>query len=238
MSDSITAPALVRAIAAALAPLADPARAPPMAAYMRDRFAFLGIAMPARRNAVRAVMRDAKARADEAALLTAAQALWRKRGREYQYVAVDMLAACERALSPRALPVLATLVTTNSWWDTVDGLAANVVGPLVRRNPEGLRTLDAWCGDDNPWLRRAALLHQLRYGSATDAKRLFAYCVANAADPDFFVRKAIGCALRQYAYTDAPAVRSFLEADRQRLSPLSLREAGKHLSMTTKRESR
>ena len=209
-----------------------------MAAYMRDQFAFLGVAMPARRNAVGAILRDAKARADEATLLAAARALWRKREREYQYVAIDLLAACERALSPRALPVLATLIATKSWWDTVDGLAANVVGPLVRRNPEVLRTLDAWCGDDDPWLRRAVLLHQLRYGSATDAKRLFAYCVANAADPDFFVRKAIGWALRQYAYTDAPAVRSFLEAEQRRLSPLSLREAGKHLSMTTKRESR
>ena len=238
MPEVLSAPALVRAIAAALAPLADPARAQPMAAYMRDRFAFLGVAMPARRNAVQALVRDARSRADEATLLTAAEALWRKREREHQYVAVDMLAACERALSPRALPVLATLVTTKSWWDTVDGLAANVVGPLVRRHP-GLRpTLDAWSGDDDMWLRRTALLHQLRYGGATDAKRLFAYCVANAADPDFFVRKAIGWALRQYAYIDAPAVRSFLEAEQQRLSPLSLREAGKHLSMTTKRESR
>jgi len=238
MPEFLSAPALVRAIAAALAPLADPARARPMAAYMRDRFAFLGIPMPARRKAVRALLHDARSRADEATLLATAQALWRKREREYQYVAVDMLAACERALSPRALPVLATLVTTKSWWDTVDGIAANVVGPLVRRNP-GLRpTVDAWSGDDNPWLRRTALLHQLRYGSATDAKRLFAYCVANAVDPDFFVRKAIGWALRQYAYADAPAVRSFLETEQQRLSPLSLREAGKHLSLTTQRESR
>jgi 3-methyladenine DNA glycosylase AlkD len=238
MPETLTAAALVRALAAALAPLADPARAQPMSAYMRDRFAFLGIATPARRNAVRFLLRDARSRADEATLWTAAQALWRKREREYQYVAVDMLVGCERALSPRALPMLATLVTTKSWWDTVDGLAANVVGPLVSRNP-GLRpTVDAWSGDDNPWLRRTALLHQLRYGSATDAKRLFAYCVANAADPDFFVRKAIGWALRQYAYADAPAARSFLEAEQQRLSPLSLREAGKHLSLTTKRESR
>jgi len=209
-----------------------------MAAYMRDQFVFLGVAMPARRDAIRAIVRDATARADEATLLAAAQALWRKREREYQYVAVDVLAACERVLSPQALPVLATLVTTKSWWDTVDGLAANVVGPLVRRTPGLRRTLDAWSGDDNRWLRRTTLLHQLRYGSATDAKRLFAYCVANAADPDFFVRKAIGWALRQYAYADTPAVRSFLETKRQRLSPLSLREAGKHLSMTAKRESR
>ncbi len=71
-----------------------------------------------------------------------------------------------------------------------------------------------------------------------DAKRPFACCVANAGDPDFFVRKAIGWALRQYAYADAPAVRSFLEAEQRRLSPLSLREAGKHLSMTRNRESR
>jgi 3-methyladenine DNA glycosylase AlkD len=89
--------------------------------------------------------------------------------------------------------------------------------------------VDAWSGDDNLWLRRTAILHQLKYGARTDARRLFAYCVANANDSDFFIRKAIGWALRQFAYADRAAVQMFLARERARLSPLSLREAGKHL---------
>jgi len=229
MPASLPAPAIVRSIVRALAPLADPMRAPPMVAYMRDQFAFLGIATPDRRAATREIVRAARADADEEALVAAARSLWRKREREYQYAAVDLLVACAAKLTPAVLPAVAGFITTHSWWDTVDALAAGVVGPLAMRHPVLRRTLDAWSSDDNLWLRRTAILHQLRYGEATDARRLFAYCVANACDHDFFVRKAIGWALRQYAYTDPQAVRDFLRAEQGRLSPLSLREAGKHL---------
>jgi len=230
MPTPLSASGIVRGAADALAPLADPARAGPMAVYMRDRFAFLGIPTPVRRAATRELIKRARAKADQADLLASAQSLWRKAQREYHYVAVDLLAACEQRLTPHALPVVALLVTTQSWWDTVDGLAAHVVGPLVARHVLLRGMLDAWSSDENLWLRRTAILHQLRYGGRTDARRLFAYCVANADDPDFFIRKAIGWALRQYAYTDPQAVRSFLRAEQERLSPLSLREAGKHLS--------
>ena len=89
--------------------------------------------------------------------------------------------------------------------------------------------MDAWSADDNMWLVRTAILHQLHYGAATDAERLFGYCTRQAGHPDFFVRKAIGWALRHYARTDAEAVRGFLAAHRHELSPLSVREAAKHL---------
>jgi 3-methyladenine DNA glycosylase AlkD len=84
--------------------------------------------------------------------------------------------------------------------------------------------------DENLWIVRTALLHQLRFKDATDAARLFAYCRLQAGHPDFFVRKAIGWALREYAYTDADAVRAFLADEAPRLSAMSIREASKHLS--------
>lgn len=236
MPATLPAPAIVRSIVRALAPLADPGRARPMAAYMRDRFAFLGIATPDRRAATRSIVKQAKAEADLEALVAAARSLWRKREREFHYAAIDLLVAGEAKLAPSALPAIAGLITTHSWWDTVDPLAAGVVGPLAARHPVLRRTLDAWSADPNLWLRRTAILHQLRYGPATDTRRLFASCVANAGSPDFFVRKAIGWALRQYAYTDPQAVRAFLQAEQGRLSPLSLREAGKHLHKPTRGE--
>ena len=221
----------VRAIRAALTPLADPLRVQPMTAYMRDQFAFLGVAAPARRAATRTTIKALVAQRNAALLLDSAASLWRKQEREFHYTAVDLLVAGQKMLEPAALPALSTFITRQSWWDTVDPLAADVIGPLVARHPALIRTMDAWSADDNLWLRRTAILHQLKYGARTDARRLFAYCVANAEDPDFFIRKAIGWALRQFAYADRAAVQSFLTKERARLSPLSLREAGKHLSL-------
>ncbi len=121
------------------------------------------------------------------------------------------------------------LITTKSWWDTVDTLAAHTVGPLVAAHPELADTMDAWVGDENMWLSRTAILHQLRYKERTDAERLFRYCTARAGHKDFFIRKAVGWALREYAYTDPDGVRAYISEHRDNLSPLSVREASKHL---------
>jgi 3-methyladenine DNA glycosylase AlkD len=121
------------------------------------------------------------------------------------------------------------LISTKSWWDTVDALAAGVVGSLVRRHPELRSTMDEWLAGDDLWLTRTAILHQLNHREATDAAWLFAACAARADHRDFFIRKAIGWALRQYARTDPDAVRAFVAAHRDRLSGLSVREALRHL---------
>jgi len=99
----------------------------------------------------------------------------------------------------------------------------------VRRHPVLRKQLDAWSTDENMWLVRTAILHQLHWGEATDEERLFGYCTRQAGHPDFFVRKAIGWALRHYARTDPHAVREYLSKNRAILSPLSIREAAKHL---------
>jgi 3-methyladenine DNA glycosylase AlkD len=112
----------------------------------------------------------------------------------------------------------------------VDTLAAHTVGPLVAAHPSLLDTMDDWIDDENLWLIRTAILHQLTYKQHTDAGRLFRYCAAQATHRDFFIRKAIGWALRQYDRTDPTAVRSFVDEHRTELSPLSVREAVRHLS--------
>lgn len=109
-------------------------------------------------------------------------------------------------------------------------LASNSVGPLVVAFPDHMLPLmDEWIKDDNLWVRRSAILHQLKYGTSTDTERLFRYCTTCMHETDFFARKAIGWALRSYARHDALAVQQFVHDNQEHLSPLSVREALKHV---------
>ncbi|WP_432836853.1 DNA alkylation repair protein [Dactylosporangium sp. CA-092794] len=207
---------------------ADPSRAAPMRAYMKDKFPFLGISSPARRALDREVLRGAP-KPDEAGLADIVLACWALPEREYQYFACDHLRRHAGLLSPAALPVLRELVTTKSWWDTVDALAAHVAGPMVAAHPALLSTMDEWTAPGTDlWLVRTAILHQLRYREKTDRDRLFDYCARWAGERDFFIRKGIGWALREYAKTDPDAVRAFV-ATHPALSGLSAREALKNV---------
>lgn len=222
-------PALVRAIAERFTAAADPERAPAMRSYMRDQFGFLGITSSVRTELLRAAIAEVGAPTDADGLLTVTHALWRRPEREYRYAACSLLRRGERLLRPGDLADLGRFVTTDPWWDTVDELAQHPVGSLVRRDPELRSTMDAWLVGDDLWLTRTAILHQNRWKADTDADWLFTACLARAGDTDFFIRKAIGWALRQYAYVDPEAVRGFVAAHRGELSPLSVREASKHL---------
>ena len=162
-------------------------------------------------------------------LRTVASACWELNEREYQYFACDWLRAHVAVPGPGFLPTIRALITTKPWWDTTDPLATRVVGGLVRRHPGLVTEMDAWSVEEDMWLVRTAILHQLHYGAQTDTDRLFAYCSRQAGHPDFFVRKAIGWALRHYARTDPEAVRRYVAGERDRLSPLSIREATRHL---------
>jgi 3-methyladenine DNA glycosylase AlkD len=220
------------AILARLVPVyraaADPARAVHTSAYMRDQFPYLGIPTPQRRALSGEVLAD-QPRPTPGDLRSLAIACWALPEREYQYFASDLLVRHARELTPRFLPTVRRLVTTKSWWDTVDALASRVVGPIVARHPAAVSTMDSWLVDDNLWLARTAILHQLTYKADTDTERLFRYCLARVDHRDFFIRKAIGWALRQYAWTDPAAVRRFVTAHAAELSPLSVREATKNL---------
>jgi 3-methyladenine DNA glycosylase AlkD len=207
---------------------ADPVRAEGTRAYMRDQFPYLGIATARRRALSREVL-DGTGAPTVPELRDLALACWELPEREYQYFACDLLVRYARGLDAGFLPTVRRLVTTKSWWDTVDALASRVVGPIVAGHPAAVSTMDSWLMDDNLWLARTAILHQLTYKRDTDTERLFRYCLARADHRDFFIRKAIGWALRQYAWTDPAAVRRFVAAHAAELSPLSVREATKNL---------
>ena len=222
--------ALLSQIDAALRPLADLAQAVAMRAYMLDQFAFLGIRATPRRQALRGLPRLNTWMAAD--LLSVAEALWDLPEREFQYVAVDLLAKHHGQLGMESLPSLLQLVQRHAWWDTVDGLAG-VVGDILLRERAGQadvqHQMDDWLGHPSLWVRRVAMLHQLGWKAQTDQARLFRYALALAPETDFFIRKAIGWALRDHARTQPEAVRAFLMAHAHVFSGLTRREAGKHL---------
>lgn len=205
---------------------ADPQRAVAMAAYMRDQFPFLGIPSPRLRQIVREA---ALPTPNQEELTDLALTLWGLAEREFQYAACALLRRHVKVCDAGFLSVARQLIVTKSWWDTVDTLASHTVGPLVRRHPALVADMQAWIAGENMWLTRAALLHQLGYQAATDPQRLFGYCLRRADHPDFFIRKAIGWALREYAKTDPHAVLAFVHTHEGVLSGLSKREALKNL---------
>lgn len=213
-------------IIAALIPLADAARAPAMRAYMRDQFPFLGIATPVRRAALNPLLKSLKG-STAAELTGIANELWQLDEREYQYAAIDILAMHWKQFTAADLPSLQALVHRKAWWDSVDGLAG-VVGDVLRFEHHGM---DEALRNDNFWMRRIALLHQLGWRGKTDEERLFNYSLSLGHENEFFIQKAIGWALRDYARHAPDNVRRFINVNESRLSRLSVREAAKHLSL-------
>ncbi|SHM64682.1 3-methyladenine DNA glycosylase AlkD [Duganella sacchari] len=211
-------------VAIALASEADPARAPAMRAYMRDQFDFIGVGTPQRRASCRSLLKALKG-SGTPALLEHARALWELPQREYQYVALDMLAMHWKELDAESIPALMALAKDQSWWDTVDTLAG-IIGDVLRHRHD---YMDEALRDQNMWIRRIALLHQLGWRNKTDQTRLFDYALALAHEKEFFIQKAIGWSLRDYARHAPDAVRAFTLREQARLAPLSFREANKHL---------
>ena len=213
-----------------LAALADPARAVAMRAYLRGQFPFLGIPTPARRAALKPLL---KVDFDQKRLLTVADVLWRLPEREYRYAAIDLLAHNVGRLDLSAVAPLLALAQREPWWETVDGLAGivgDVVGAARRNDPDAQAAMDAALRHDCLWVRRIAMIHQLGWRLETDTTRLFAYAEKLAPESDFFIRKAIGWALRDYARWNPQAVRDFVAVMGGRLSPLSAREATRRIT--------
>jgi 3-methyladenine DNA glycosylase AlkD len=159
--------------------------------------------------------------------------LWRAaKFREERYAAVG-LASDRRYLAYRtraAIPLLEEMIVTGAWWDYVDALASHPLGDVLVSDPRGVApVMRKWARGRDMWMRRAAILCQLRRKRDTDLALLYDCIEPNLADREFFMRKAIGWALRQYAWTDPAEVDRYVRTNHARLSPLSTREALKNL---------
>jgi 3-methyladenine DNA glycosylase AlkD len=206
---------------------ADPVQAAPMKKYMRDQFEYLGIKTP--QNAVlQKEFYKEHGLPELSELDEVLHDLWSLPEREFQYVGMGLLGKFEQQLPAEFIDTVEYLIVTKSWWDTVDAIASHTVGTHFKRFPKiRERYLKKWRISKNIWLRRTVILFQLGYKKDTDFELLAEVIQENLGSTEFFINKAIGWALRQYAYTDPNAVREFVKSTA--LHPLSRREAMKHL---------
>ena len=226
------AAALVESLRLGLAAAADPVAAPGMRAYLKSTLPYRGVRAPACRKIFTTEL-QAHPLPDRAAWLSVIDTLWDQAAyREERYAALAV--ARHRRYSahrtPDVLPLYRHLVVTGAWWDVVDDVATHLVGPLLLDHPAEVGpVVRAWATDEDRWLRRTAVICQVGAKERTDVGLLAHAVDANLDDRDFFLRKAIGWALRQHARTDREWVRSAVAERAGRLSPLSRREALKHL---------
>ena len=205
---------------------ADGERAGKMSAYMRDQFSYLGIPSPKRKELSRGFLTAAKK--EKYTDWTFVRECWKKPEREFQYLAVSYLDAVKDRLTPADIPFIREITIEKSWWDTVDGLDM-VVGFIARKYPEVNKTMLAWSVDENIWLRRIAIDHQLLRKEKTDIELLETIVKNNFGQTEFFINKAIGWSLRDYSKTNPEWVRGFINKYRGKLAPLSVREASKYI---------
>jgi 3-methyladenine DNA glycosylase AlkD len=219
--------AYARLVREKLAANANPANAVAMQAYMRDKFPFFGIKTPERRALVREVVAEhGLPPADR--LEELARCLWDEPERECHYAAIGLLERMKKRLSPADLKWIEEIVVANAWWDSVDALSSPLIADLLKPDRAARDAwIDRWRISGDFWLSRVTLIFQRRYKTDTDEALLFALVRENAGSREFFIRKAIGWALREYTYIAPEAVASFVAATN--LAPLSRREALKHL---------
>jgi 3-methyladenine DNA glycosylase AlkD len=217
----------------ALSAAADPARAPGMQAYMKSAMPYLGVPTPARRAVFRAVFGKAEWR-DAAAWQTDALTLWREaKFREERNCAIELggLRAARAFQTMGALPLYEEMIVTGAWWDHVDAIAGQRLLTLLRAEPGPMKqAMREWAHGEDMWKRRSSILCQLNAGAATDLDFLYACIAPSLGSKEFFLRKAIGWALRQYARTDPAEVARYVAEHDTELSPLSKREALKRIA--------
>ncbi|NLJ55319.1 MAG: DNA alkylation repair protein [Intrasporangiaceae bacterium] len=224
---------VIAAVHAALTPHADPERAVGQQAYMKSALPYLGLTSPVLRKALRPVLADPAYRiVSREEWEATVRALWdRATHREHWYAALSLLGhrTYRSWQDPHLLPLIDGLVRDGAWWDVVDDLATHFVREILLAYPEEVaQTMRTWSLDDDLWIRRTAMLCQVGAKQATDPDLLTDVIEPNIEHTDFFSRKAIGWALREYAKTDPDWVRTFVE-QHPNLSGLSRREALKHL---------
>lgn len=207
---------------------ARPEKAAEMKRYMKDIAPYLGISRPERNTLQKewlGTMKKSSWKDQEAA----ARELWNQPEREFHYAAMDMLVYCKSWKEEKSIDLFEELLTQTSWWDTVDTIAAKLVGPYLRQFPAKRDPLiDRWMQSGNMWLQRTCLIFQLGYKKDTDFDLLQACIIPLCHSREFFIQKAIGWALRQHARTNPDSVLRFVNS--YELKPLSRREALKHFS--------
>jgi 3-methyladenine DNA glycosylase AlkD len=211
---------------------ANPDQAKKMKAYMKSTMPYYGVQTPSRKIIFKSLTKDLKFDSSKDWEETVLN-LWDKAEyREERYVAIGLtqLRIAKPFQSPKALSLYEHMIVSGAWWDYVDDIASHNVGPLLSEYPKEMtKTMLRWSRDKNMWKRRSSIICQLGFGNETDLKLLYACIEPSLDSKEFFLQKAIGWALRQYAWRNAKEIKRYVKQNEARLSNLSRREALKNL---------
>lgn len=222
---------VIKKIRAGLEAAADPAKAGPMQAYMKSAMPYRGVQTPGQRRIFRAVCAE-HVLPSAGEWRETVERLWRGASyREERYGAIFLAGykAYDAYQTLKTLPLYEEIIVTGAWWDYVDAVATHRLRTLLVRSPRAMTPkMRRWSRDADLWKRRSSIICQIGLKEQTDLDLLYACIDPNLVDRDFFIRKAIGWALREYAWTDLREIERYVARQGERLSPLSRREALKN----------
>ena len=197
-----------------------------MSKYMLNKFEYIGIKTPERREIFKNFFKEYKNK--EKIDWEFVNKCWENKYREFQYVSADYLKNMKDKLTIDDIPKLKRLILKKSWWDTIDNLNMTI-GALALKDSNVNKILLEWSLDENIWLRRIAIDHQLLRKEKTDIELLEKILKNNLGQAEFFINKAIGWALRDYSKTNPEWVKNFIEEIKENMAKLSIKEASKYL---------
>ena len=197
-----------------------------MSKYMLNKFEYIGIKTPERRKIFKNFFKEYKN--EEKIDWEFVNKCWENKHREFQYIAADYLKNMKDKLTIDDIPKFKRLILEKSWWDTIDNLDMTI-GALALKDSNVNKILLEWSLDENIWLKRIAIDHQLLRKEKTNTELLEKILKNNLGQTEFFINKAIGWALRDYSKTNPEWVKNFIEKNRENMAKLSIKEASKYL---------
>lgn len=218
---------MLQQLAVSFGERSDSEAASKQAAYLKNHFPFFGLKAPERREIQKEIFKKYPLKTEKE-LIEVVFSLYQEKEREFHYAAIDLCHKYRKWVSQ--LDFIEQLITTHSWWDSVDLIASNLLGFYLSQAPKELKMMDDWIGSKNLWKRRSALIFQLKWKEKTDCKRLFSYCLQCGHEREFFIEKAIGWALRELSKTFPQIVDTFIIENQQLFSPFTKKEACKLIS--------
>lgn len=198
------------------------------AKYMRYRFPFFGL-MNTVRDRYWKEFQETEGKLEKNKIVELARECIEFPEREMWYVASQVLKENKKKLKAEDLYFIKDMIVRSDWWDIVDLLASNCIGAICLNFPELRNEVNSWIHEKNFWLRRTAIIYQLGYGVKTDEEVLYRHILLTCHEKEFFIRKAIGWALRSYSKIQPESVRNFIDVNQDRLSNLSIKEGSKYL---------
>ncbi|NQU05042.1 MAG: DNA alkylation repair protein [Calditrichaeota bacterium] len=208
---------------------ANPEEAPAMQSYVKSELLFYGVKSPARKEIYK-ILFNKHGIADSTEYERIIRELWDAGYHEERYAAISFAVRYKKFHTLEALQLYRMMIISGAWWDLVDGIACDLINPLLKKFQHEMKErLKQWIKDDDIWIRRTAILSQLRFKSDTDHKMLFDFCKQCLHEKSFWIRKAIGWALREYSKSEPDRVRMFVDENREAMSGLSLKEASKYI---------